>query len=92
LPGATLRSNGTSRVADDKCGHDRAKGVGIGEGRGLAIGEQPELFQSGNVAAVETARKIRIALCEGSDQTVHRDVRRRQMRGDVEKNWIWSGC
>src|SRR5260221_5223262 len=53
---------------DDKRGHDRAKGVGIGEGRGLAIGEQPELFQSGNVAPVETAPEGRIAPCEASGQ------------------------
>jgi hypothetical protein len=66
---------------DDKCGHDRAKGACRGEGRGLAIGEQPELFQSGNVAPVETARKIRIALCEGIDQSAaHRDADRLRRR------------
>jgi hypothetical protein len=70
---------------DDKCGHDRTKVVGIGEGRGLAIGEQPELFQSGNVAPVETARKIRIALCEGSDQV---GVATRISRDTGDRPWV----
>jgi hypothetical protein len=67
LDGSDIAEQRNQQSGDDKRGHDRAKGVGIGEGRGLAIGEQPELFQSGNVAPVETAREGRIALCEASE-------------------------
>jgi hypothetical protein len=40
----------------DKGEHDRTKCVGKRQGRGLAIGERPELLQRGDVPGVEIAR------------------------------------
>ena len=49
LRGGDVAHEGNQQGGDDEGDHDGAKGVGVGHGRRLAIGEAPELLERGGM-------------------------------------------
>src|SRR5262249_44050521 len=85
LAAATLRSNGTRRVATAEREHNGAESVGISQRGGFAIGKLPELLQRRRVAGVRASGNRPIALRQVTEQPWHGSVRRREIGCDRDE-------
>ena len=64
LRSADIAQEGNQHRGEDEGDHDGEKGVRVGQGRRLAIGEEPELLERRLVACLRVPRDRGVALSE----------------------------